>query len=301
MKYTHQQLLRIIESITIQENGKLTSCSKEPIRRMVKYIYQRLLRIIETITIQENGRLTFCSKESIPGMMKYTHQQLLRIIEKHNDPREWETHLLLKRIHPRNDDIFISAFVNITISRRMEHSQSAQKYSSKWIEKRIRNLVMNRKKKRHTHKICVLGDCFIFAFLVFAHHFLQHHHVMSVKWSFHHFWEEKTHVKCISCVLTIQEGPAIPNLPTTWSPKKEWDPRMSTTQQEASQIQHLPPDPFHPQNIRRTIKKEDKKIHQHHNKNQVNRENQIHTPCSIPPARQVEYPRSHLRLKTNRR
>ena len=76
---------------------------------------------------------------------------------------------------------------------------------------------------------------------------------------------------------------------------------MSTTQQEASQIQHLPPDPFHPQNIRRTIKKEDKKIHQHLNKNQVNRENQIHTPCSIPPARQVEYPRSHLRLKTNRR
>ena len=98
---------------------------------------------------------------------------------KHNDPREWETHLLLKRIHPRNDDIFISAFVNITITRRMEHSRPAQKYSSKWIEKRIRNLVMNRKKKRHTHKICVLGDCFIFAFLVFAHHFLQHHHVMS--------------------------------------------------------------------------------------------------------------------------
>ena len=76
---------------------------------------------------------------------------------------------------------------------------------------------------------------------------------------------------------------------------------MSTTQQQASQIQYLPSTPFHPQNIRRTIQKEDKHIHQHHNKNQVNRENQIHTPCSIPPARQVEYPRSHLRLKTNRR
>ena len=154
-------------------------------------------------------------------------------------------------------------------------------------------------RKRRTHKIFIFspGDCSTDAL-----NFLQHHHVMSVKWSFHHFWEEETHVKCFSCVLTRKEGLAIPiSLPTTWSPKKEWDPRMSTTQQEASQIQHLPPDPFHPQNIRRTIKKEDKKIHQHHNKNQVNRENQIHTPCSIPPARQVEYPRSHLRLKTNRR
>ena len=42
--------------------------------------------------------------------MKYTHQQLLRIIEKHNDPREWETHeALLKRIHQGNYEKYISA------------------------------------------------------------------------------------------------------------------------------------------------------------------------------------------------
>ena len=35
-------------------------------------------------------------KEPIRGSMKYTHQHLLRKIEKHNDPREWETHDLLK-------------------------------------------------------------------------------------------------------------------------------------------------------------------------------------------------------------
>jgi len=55
----------------------------------------------ENITIQENGKLTTpCSKEPIRGIMKYTHQQLLQIIEKHNDPRKWETHHLLKRTHP---------------------------------------------------------------------------------------------------------------------------------------------------------------------------------------------------------
>ena len=61
------------------------------------------------MTIQENGKLTPCSKESIRGMMKYIHQQLLRIIEKHNHPREWQTHILLKRIHPGNYEIYTSA------------------------------------------------------------------------------------------------------------------------------------------------------------------------------------------------
>ena len=64
------------------------------------------LRIIENITIQENGKLTPCSKEPIEGMMKYTHQQLLRINEKHNDQREWNTHTLLKRTHPGNYEIY---------------------------------------------------------------------------------------------------------------------------------------------------------------------------------------------------
>ena len=59
----YQQLLRIIENITIQENEILTSCSKEPIRGFMKYTLQQLLRIIENITIQENGRLTYCSRE----------------------------------------------------------------------------------------------------------------------------------------------------------------------------------------------------------------------------------------------
>ena len=48
-------------------------------------------------------------KEPIRGSMKYTHQHLLRKIEKHNDPREWETHFLLKRIHPGNYEIYTSA------------------------------------------------------------------------------------------------------------------------------------------------------------------------------------------------
>ena len=103
MEYTDQQLLRIIENITIQENGTLTSCSKESIRGNMKItLYQQLLRRIETITIQDDEILTSCSKEPIRGIMKYTHQQLLRRTEEHNDPREWQTHVLLKRIHPGN-------------------------------------------------------------------------------------------------------------------------------------------------------------------------------------------------------
>ena len=77
----YQQLLRMIENITIQEGGILTFCSKESIRGIMKYMHQHLLRIIKNIEIQENEILTPCSKESIRGMMKYTHQQLLRIIE----------------------------------------------------------------------------------------------------------------------------------------------------------------------------------------------------------------------------
>ena len=64
-------------------------CSKEVIQGSMKYIHQQVLQIVEIITIQENETLTTCSKEPIRGIMKYTHQQLLRIIEKHNDPREW--------------------------------------------------------------------------------------------------------------------------------------------------------------------------------------------------------------------
>ena len=42
--------------------------------------------------------------------MKITlYQQLRQIIAKHNDPREWETHPLLKRIHPGNYEIHTSA------------------------------------------------------------------------------------------------------------------------------------------------------------------------------------------------
>ena len=189
------------------------------------YTYQQLLQIIEDITIQENEILTFCSKE--PIQMDWKANKKLGY--------EWEEKGVLTKFLPLVIVLPLhSTFCNITTS-------------------------------------------------------------CQVKRSFHYFWEEETHVKFISFCLIRKEGPAIPNLPITVSPKKEWVSRMSTTQQEASQIQHLPPDPFHPHNIRRTIKKEDKHIHQHHNKNQVNRANQIHTPCSIPPARQVEYPRSHFR------
>ena len=41
--------------------------------------------------------------------MKYTHQQLLQRTEEHNDPREWQTHVLLKRIHPGNYEKYTSA------------------------------------------------------------------------------------------------------------------------------------------------------------------------------------------------
>ena len=110
MEYTDQQLLRIIENITIQENGTLTSCSKESIRGNMKItLYQQLLRRIETITIQDDEILTSCSKEPIRGIMKYTHQQLLQRTEEHNDPREWQTHVLLKRIHPGNYEKYTSA------------------------------------------------------------------------------------------------------------------------------------------------------------------------------------------------
>ena len=59
--------------------------------------------------IQENEILTSCSKESIQGIMIYIYQQLLRIVEKHYDPREWQTHSLLKRIHPGNYEVYTSA------------------------------------------------------------------------------------------------------------------------------------------------------------------------------------------------
>ena len=37
-----------------------SSCSKEPVRGNIKCMHQRLLRIIKSITIQENGILTGC-------------------------------------------------------------------------------------------------------------------------------------------------------------------------------------------------------------------------------------------------
>ena len=97
MKYTHQQLLRIIENVTFQENGKLTNCLKESIRGMMKCKHQQLLRIIQNITIQENGELTFCSKRTLPGNYEIYTSAAAANHREYNYPREWGTHVLLKK------------------------------------------------------------------------------------------------------------------------------------------------------------------------------------------------------------
>ena len=154
MKYTHQQLLRIIERITIQENGKLTGCSKRIHPGNYEIYISAAAANNRSITIQENGKLTICSKEPIRGNMKYTHQQLLQIIE----------------------DITIQENEILTFC-------SKEPIQMNWKANQI--LDYELKEKRHTHKTFVLGDCFTFT--ITADHLLQHHHVMSVKCSFHHF------------------------------------------------------------------------------------------------------------------
>ena len=106
MKNTHQRLLRRIQTITIKDDEILTSCSKESIRGNMKYMHQQLLRIIENITIQENGILTFCSEEPIRAKCEIYASAAATNNRKHSDPREWQTHVLLKRIHPGKYEIY---------------------------------------------------------------------------------------------------------------------------------------------------------------------------------------------------
>ena len=53
--------------------GHSQAAQKNPSRESMKYTHQQLLRIIENITIKENGILAYCSKESTRGSMKYIY------------------------------------------------------------------------------------------------------------------------------------------------------------------------------------------------------------------------------------
>ena len=139
MKYTRQQLLRIIKNITIQENAILTCCSKESIRGMMKYTHQQLLRIIENATIQENEILTYCSENPIRGIMNIYTSAAAANNKKHNDLREWETHILLKRTHPENYEyMYISSCYKESKSIKIQENGSLTNCSKESIRGMIK-------------------------------------------------------------------------------------------------------------------------------------------------------------------